>query len=172
MSLNADMSRSVPFLVRPEKLDGSLPGDMGFDPMGLTEIQTDLNWAANAEIKHGRICMLALVGMIVQTSGIHLPGDQFTSVDPFEAVSKVGFAANMQIFLFIGALEIATYNKAYEDGTPGDVGFDMYGVLSALGDEKAKERRESEIIHGRLAMIGFVGATVQTLLFHKPLLAF
>merc|ERR1712060_378617 len=33
------MSKSIPFLTRPEKLDGSMPGDMGFDPMGLAGIQ-------------------------------------------------------------------------------------------------------------------------------------
>jgi len=43
ISLNADMSKSIPFLTRPEKLDGSMPGDMGFDPMGLSEIQGTLN---------------------------------------------------------------------------------------------------------------------------------
>ena len=36
------MSKSIPFLTRPEKLDGSMPGDMGFDPMGLSEIQGTL----------------------------------------------------------------------------------------------------------------------------------
>jgi hypothetical protein len=30
-----EFSRAIPFLVRPEKLDGSMPGDMGFDPMRL-----------------------------------------------------------------------------------------------------------------------------------------
>jgi hypothetical protein len=36
------MSKSIPFLTRPEKLDGSMPGDMGFDPMGLSEIQSNV----------------------------------------------------------------------------------------------------------------------------------
>ena len=36
VALNAEeFSKSVPFLVRPDKLDGSMPGDMGFDPMRL-----------------------------------------------------------------------------------------------------------------------------------------
>jgi hypothetical protein len=36
LALNAEeMSKSIPFLVRPEKLDGSMAGDMGFDPMRL-----------------------------------------------------------------------------------------------------------------------------------------
>jgi light-harvesting complex I chlorophyll a/b binding protein 1 len=36
VSLHAEeMSKAIPFLVRPEKLDGSMAGDMGFDPMRL-----------------------------------------------------------------------------------------------------------------------------------------
>lgn len=36
VALNAEeFSKAIPFLVRPEKLDGSMPGDMGFDPMRL-----------------------------------------------------------------------------------------------------------------------------------------
>merc|ERR1719469_819969 len=72
VALNAEeFSKSIPFLVRPDKLDGSMPGDMGFDPMRLSDIQTDLRYAQWAEVKHGRICMLALVGMLVQQAGIH-----------------------------------------------------------------------------------------------------
>jgi len=37
-----EYSKSIPFLTRPEKLDGTMPGDMGFDPMGLSEIQSEL----------------------------------------------------------------------------------------------------------------------------------
>jgi len=36
VALNAEeMSRSIPFLVKPDKLDGTMAGDMGFDPMRL-----------------------------------------------------------------------------------------------------------------------------------------
>ena len=36
LALNAEeFSKAIPFLVRPEKLDGSMAGDMGFDPMRL-----------------------------------------------------------------------------------------------------------------------------------------
>jgi len=42
--------------------DGTLAGDAGFDPLGLSELNTlglDLYWFREAEIKHGRIAMLA-----------------------------------------------------------------------------------------------------------------
>jgi len=163
------MSKSIPFLVRPEKLDGSMPADMGFDPMRLSDIQSDLNYARWAEIKHGRICMLAIVGILVQQAGLHLPGAQFTNTDIFGAISSVGFAGNLQVLLAIGIVEGTNFKKHYEDGTPGDIGWGN-DVLYKLSPEQQKVRQEQEVVHGRLAMIAFTGAIVQTLIFDKPLL--
>jgi light-harvesting complex I chlorophyll a/b binding protein 1 len=162
------MSKSIPFLVKPDKLDGSMAGDMGFDPMRLSDIQTDLKYARWSEIKHGRICMLAIVGILVQQAGIHLPGEQFTNTDIFGAVDSVGFGANMQIFAGIGAVEIATFNKHYGEGEPGDLGFDG-GQLKGASADKIALRKEQEIVHCRLAMIAFLGAMGQTLLFGQAL---
>ncbi|KAL3945351.1 MAG: hypothetical protein SGBAC_000556 [Bacillariaceae sp.] len=172
VALNAEeFSKAVPFLVRPEKLDGSLPGDMGFDPMRLSDIQSDLNYARWSELKHGRICMLAIVGMVVQQSGLHLPGDQFTNTDIFGAISSVGFAGNIQVLMAIGIVEGINYNKHYDDSTPGEIGWEGKGWASLTDSEKAF-RKESEVVHCRLAMIAFTGALVQTLLFDKPLISF
>ena len=165
VSLNAEeMSRSIPFLVRPEKLDGSMAGDMGFDPMRLSDIQTDLKYARWSELKHGRICMLALVGILVQQAGIHFPGEAYTNSDIFGAVSQVGFGVNVQIFLFMSVLELTTFNMHYGEGEPGDLGLDG-GQLKNMSAEQIKTRKESEIVHCRLAMIAFTGAMVHTLLF-------
>jgi hypothetical protein len=170
VALNAEeMSKSIPFLVRPEKLDGSMAGDMGFDPMRLSDIQTDLKYARWSELKHGRICMLAMVGILVQQSGIHWPGDAYTNKDIFGAPATVGWGVNVQIFLFMSAVEILTFNKHYGEGTPGDLGLDG-GMLNGMTPAQVKTRMESEIVHCRLAMIAFSGAIVQTLLYGKPLL--
>eukprot|EP00339_Tiarina_fusa_P020145 CAMPEP_0117015988 /NCGR_PEP_ID=MMETSP0472-20121206/12667_1 /TAXON_ID=693140 ORGANISM="Tiarina fusus, Strain LIS" /NCGR_SAMPLE_ID=MMETSP0472 /ASSEMBLY_ACC=CAM_ASM_000603 /LENGTH=200 /DNA_ID=CAMNT_0004719905 /DNA_START=29 /DNA_END=631 /DNA_ORIENTATION=- len=170
VSLHAEeMSKSIPFLVRPEKLDGSLPGDMGFDPMRLSDIQADLNYARWAEIKHGRICMLAICGMVAQQAGLHLPGDQFTNTDIFGAIGSVGFAGNIQVLLGIGIVEGTNFAKHYGEGTPGDIGWGNE-VLYKLTPDQQKVRQEQEIVHGRLAMIAFTGALVQTLLYGNPLL--
>ena len=158
-----EMSKSVPFLVRPEKLDGSMPGDMGFDPMRLSDIQTDLKYARWAEIKHGRICMLAILGIVVQQAGIHFPGEAYTNTDIFGAVKSVGWAANLQIFAAMAIVEASTFYKHYSDDvTPGDIGWGNK-VLYKLSPEQQMVRQEQEVIHCRLAMIAFVGAVVQTL---------
>jgi light-harvesting complex I chlorophyll a/b binding protein 1 len=163
--LNAEeMSKSIPFLVRPEKLDGSLAGDMGFDPMRLSDIQADLKYARWSELKHGRICMLAILGILVQQAGIHFPGDAYTNPDIFGAVSQVGFPVNVQIFLGMSAVELATFNMHYGEGEPGDLGLDG-GMLSKMSADQIATRKTSEIVHCRLAMIAFTGAMVHTLLF-------
>lgn len=58
-------SASVPFLNKPAKLDGSLVGDVGFDPLGISTLG-DMKFLREAEIKHGRVAMLATTGAIVQ----------------------------------------------------------------------------------------------------------
>ena len=57
---------------RPANLDGTMVGDVGFDPLGFSG-WLNLNWAREAEIKHGRVAMLAATGMIVQDLTV-IPG--------------------------------------------------------------------------------------------------
>jgi hypothetical protein len=59
------MSPSVPFLKKPANLDESLPGYVGFDPLGLATIG-DVKFLQEAEIKHCRVSMLAVLGTVVQ----------------------------------------------------------------------------------------------------------
>jgi hypothetical protein len=61
----AGKSKAMPFLSQPENLDGSMAGDVGFDPLGFSNY-IDVKWLREAELKHGRICMLAWTGCIVQ----------------------------------------------------------------------------------------------------------
>jgi hypothetical protein len=64
-ALNAegdDMSKAIPFVARPKSLDGSMPGDVGFDPFGFAgEDKTSLMNMREAEIKHGVSCLLCRI---------------------------------------------------------------------------------------------------------------
>merc|ERR1719343_1215582 len=145
VALNAEeFSRAIPFLVKPEKLDGSMPGDMGFDPMRLSDIQTDLKYARWAELKHGRIAMLAIVGIVVQKSDLHIPGAAYQTKDIFAAPGSVGWAANIQIFLAIAGLELTAFNMHYGEGEPGDYGIDG-GLLKGMTAEQIAYRKEQEL---------------------------
>merc|ERR1712113_867456 len=136
---------------------------------GLSEIQQDLTYARWAELKHGRIAMLAIVGMVTQEY-IHLPGEAYQNSDPFGAVSTVGFGVNFQIFAAIGIVELTNFYKHYDGSEPGDIGWDQAGLLTGKSEEQILKAKEQEIKHCRLAMVAILGASVQTLLFHEPLL--
>jgi len=61
-----------------------------FDPLGLSKGKDEetLGWYRAAELKHGRVCMLASVGYIVQ--GLyHLPDGPFEASKPLDALVKV-----------------------------------------------------------------------------------
>ena len=61
-----ERSAAIPFLKKPPALDGSMAGDVGFDPLGISstiiELGGDLKYVREAELMHGRMSMLATVG--------------------------------------------------------------------------------------------------------------
>ena len=88
---------------------------LGFwDPLGLL-IDADeerFDRLRTVETKHGRISMLAILGHLVTTAGVRLPGD-IAYGTPFASM-KTGLAAFdtipaagvFQIFFFIGLIEL------------------------------------------------------------------
>ena len=52
----------LPMLLSPEALDGTMAGDVGFDPFGFARTKADLARYREAEIKHSRLAMLAAAG--------------------------------------------------------------------------------------------------------------
>lgn len=66
-----DASRSVPFLDRPAKLDGSYPGDAGFDPLGFSNL-FEMDFLREAEIKHGMSCDLFLCTLSLPILSTHV----------------------------------------------------------------------------------------------------
>ena len=86
--LNAEMSKALPFLTAPKGLKGYIGEEAGFDPVGFAEIM-DIKWMREAEIKHGRVAMLAFTGALVQSYGMHFDGKMNgmfyeKGVNPFE----------------------------------------------------------------------------------------
>ena len=130
---------------------GVLPPTGFFDPLGLSKDISPETFAdyRTAELKHGRVAQLAVIGYIVpeiyKFPGDIAPGISFASIPngiaALEAVPALGWA---QMFFLIGAV-------------------DFRGVL-ILGDtegkgktpEQLEKAKLQELQHGRLAMLAIL----------------
>lgn len=81
-------------LTDPEWLDGSLPGDYGFDPLGLGRDPAALRWYREAELIHGRWAMAAVVGIFIGQGWSGVPwfdaGADPAAIAPFSFGSLLG----------------------------------------------------------------------------------
>lgn len=167
-----------------------LPGapfttDYNFDPLGFADGKDfeTIKQYREAELQHGRVAMLAAIGMLVTEEPIEFHplfesnikdiGPAIRHLDEVRAVSPAFFEI---LALIIGALE---FNRALtgwtapgdvmgtgrvfnEDYFPGDVGFDPLGLAPEDADE-FYALHTKELQNGRLAMLGFAGMVAQEL---------
>ena len=184
-------SKAVPFLPRAVNLDGSLPGDQGFDPMYLSSIpknfsgfiqppsweETNLStlyWMREAELKHSRVAMLAWAGWVATDMGLRFPGSIY-SVESiptaFEAHNTLVEQGSMAFMLvMVGIIEFCTgaviveVAKGENDREAGDFKLDPLNFLKGKSDAEKFTMRTKEINNGRLAMLAFGGVATQTAL--------
>lgn len=71
-------SKSVPFLDQPKALNGKLPGDVGFDPLGLSNIWEGVSLIIDLILSYSYIYLITVVNretgvkMLFQTFGQNL----------------------------------------------------------------------------------------------------
>lgn len=181
-------------------LPGSLDPVPEFDPLGFAD-GADLSQIKKyreAELQHGRVAMLATIGMLVTEEPIEFHplfeaynkdiGPAIRHLDEVRAVSPFFFEI---LGLVIGALELNRALKGWEapdsgtlgrlpseEGTvfqdlredyyPGDVGFDPLG-LKPSDPAEFEELHTKELQNGRLAMLGIAGMVVQELVDGKEI---
>jgi|Transcript_25598 light-harvesting complex I chlorophyll a/b binding protein 1 len=183
-------TKALPFGSSPDTLDGSLPGDVGFDPIGFStgpfasfnnplyqegDFMTDLEWLREAELAHGRIAQLAVVGFIWPGLFGTFPGsDEFGGVDayselnPFKALEAVPESAIYQIVAGMAWFEYQRVIRIKEQGANrvlGDIGVGYPGGWNPFNinytPEEYADKQVQEIKHCRLAMIGAFGLICQ-----------
>merc|ERR1712216_1092034 len=159
-----EKSKALPFAPAPKGLDGTMAGDVGFDPLGLAEYG-DIKWMREAELKHGRICMLAFIGYSAVDLGLRFPGEKYASLTSFTAHDTLLNSGEMfLLFLFVAAFETTSFAPIYEmcmgsGREPGDFGFDPAELNTP---DKIDRYKLVEITHCRAAMIGFSGIVTQS----------
>jgi len=61
------MSTAIPFMKASSALDGSMAGDVGFDPFGLKpDTWEEFSEISTKELQNGRLAMLAIAGIVAQ----------------------------------------------------------------------------------------------------------
>jgi len=203
----------LPGTTRPDWLDGSLPGDRGFDPLGLSKPddyvqigvdENDINAPKNfkgtvdgfiqpdrstvsdnkfapysevfglqrfreCELIHGRWSMLACLGCIVAEAAtgvswvdagkVELDGATYAGLPlPFSLTQLIWIEV-----LAVGGAEFYRNGNLDPESRlyPGGA-FDPLG-LTTKSDEQTFRLKTAEIKHGRLAMVAFLGYSVQAL---------
>lgn len=166
----ADKSASVPFLLKPELLQGQYAGDVGFDPLGLSKIGENMGplglyWMREAELKHARVAMLAVLGILAVEGGLVFPGqpNAANQVQNIYVVAKAQPALLFGAMIFIGILELiqgSTLADRQRMGLqPGD--FSLNPINFGRTERTRKDLALKEIKNGRLAMIAAAGLLVQ-----------
>jgi len=171
-------------------LPGTLDPVPDFDPLGFAG-EADLNTMLKyreAETMHGRVAMLAAIGMLVTEEPVEFHplfeaynkdiGPAIRHLDEVRAASPFFFEI---LGLIIGSLELNralvgfkapgendTFQDLKEGYFPGDVNFDPLG-LKPESAEEFYEMSTKELQNGRLAMLGVAGMVAQELVNGKEI---
>lgn len=187
-----ERSAALPFLPRPINLDGSYVGDVGFDPFYLSSIPKNfagfiqppsweeteglptLYWMREAELKHGRVCMLAWAGWLATDGAfgpepLRFPGAIYQNApSSFEAHDVMVANGSLGFMLFvIGFLEFCTsavlveVSKGESDREAGDFKLDPLQFLKDKSKDDVDNMKLKELQNGRLAMLAFAGVVTQ-----------
>jgi hypothetical protein len=161
----ARVARGSALKMGAEDLIGATAPAGFFDPLGLSKGKDDetLAFYRSAELKHGRVSMVATLGVLFQSldTGI-IPNPSFHETNMYSAVKKVYFenpSAFVQILLAISAVEVLCASIESKE-RPGDFGWDPANIRPTDA-EKLDELQTKEINNGRLAMMGIAGLAAQ-----------
>eukprot|EP00232_Nephroselmis_pyriformis_P003419 CAMPEP_0182913016 /NCGR_PEP_ID=MMETSP0034_2-20130328/37817_1 /TAXON_ID=156128 /ORGANISM="Nephroselmis pyriformis, Strain CCMP717" /LENGTH=265 /DNA_ID=CAMNT_0025049715 /DNA_START=21 /DNA_END=818 /DNA_ORIENTATION=+ len=176
----ADRPLWFPGAAPPAWLDGSKPGDRGFDPFGFGKDPVAMAWYKQSELQHARWAMLGVAGVLGQEL-IHPDIFFYTAALP-ENMPNLGNPAGLNPAALL-AIEFCLMHwvevRRWQDyKNPGSVNQDPIftgnsvpntemgypgGIFDPFNFAKGDmaELQTKELKNGRLAMVAFAGFIIQ-----------
>jgi hypothetical protein len=158
-----------------QSLTAGITAPLGFfDPLGFATTATTggkLLFYREVELKHGRVAMLASLGIVVGEQfhplfggDIDVPSAVAFQQTPLETfwpavVAAIAIPEIFSVFTFQDPAKGEQW-AIRTDHVPGDLGFDPLG-LKPKDPKKFKEMQTKELNNGRLAMIAAAGMIAQ-----------
>jgi len=157
--------------LKPSEMAGAL-APLGFwDPLGFSKNEK-LAVFRSAELKHGRVCMLATLGIIVSEK-FHPFFDNWgdssfisATASHFSPTAEDRFWPSFWLLAGGHELLLELGKDVYE--TNGDYGFDPLN-LKPTDPAELKEMQNKELSNGRLAMLATMGIMAQELVTGKKI---
>ena len=147
-----------------------------FDPFNLVKSEADFERFRYAEIKHGRVAMLAVLGHVTAASGARWPGvleggRQFTDIkgSGYAALEQCGPATWAAIIITCGFLETRVFKEVVKGEFPGDLRNGLFKEgWDDFSDRVKKNKINKELNNGRAAMMGILALMVHEAIDGKP----
>jgi len=143
---------------------GGTPEGKVWDPLGLGADEASLYRRRVVEIKHGRVCMVAFIGMTVGPNDLLAPSHQLLapSLDlhfddipgGIAAIGAVPAAGWAQIIFLVGLHELTVAKQDYTK-VPGEI--PTFLSFKPEDPDVFQEKQLKELKNGRLAMIAVLG---------------
>ena len=124
-----------------------------------------------AELKHGRIAQLAILGHLVTSAGFRwpneiAPGIPFSSIPAgLKAFSVIPLAGTAQLFAFIGLLE---WGYSIREAEMEKAHLDAAKSKFKWTDKTIETKKAIELNNGRAAQMGILGLVTHELINNDP----
>mmetsp|Transcript_35497 Transcript_35497/g.83104 ORF Transcript_35497/g.83104 Transcript_35497/m.83104 type:complete len:328 (-) Transcript_35497:138-1121(-) len=159
--------------------DCVMVGNKGFDPLNCATSMDVLNYNREAELKHGRLAMLAAVGWPVSELVQPVLAKAVGAPDLLAYNEKAPSVLNggldyinplffMAVLIFTATVESVALNIPKGTRIPGDLGFDPLSLYTGKTEDVKRDLELKELNNGRLAMLAITYFAVSEFITKQP----